>query len=273
MAAPKLQISTSSHSNEELSSILADFMSCSGHGPTSLRSSRQLFGGYSGASYLVEIGTPKADDQHATAQYVLKVSTGYTHDDAEFMCRTASHLGAVGYREMCLPIAKMKQKRAPYTNDPYVYVSQRESNGIPAFLLNYVEGEQADKVMRDNPKLAPVVMRAIGGGLGRMHSTSVGLDKEKAARNGLRWYETDGGCCDVEDQVQDKVLNKIMADPDARKHEFVAFYKRELDDLKKEMKLAKDGSLALGITHGEKDCASLQYLIFVFGLTLSLSVK
>jgi hypothetical protein len=77
----------------------------------------------------------------------------------------------------------------------------------------------------------------------------------------------------VEDQVQDKVLNKIMADPDARKHEFVAFYKRELDDLKKEMKLAKDGSLALGITHGEKDCASLQYLIFVFGLTLSLSVK
>ena len=247
--AAKLQISTSSHSNEELSSILADFMSCSG--PFSLRSSKQLFGGYSGASYLVEIGTPTADDRHATAQYVLKVSNGYTHDDAEFMCRTASHLGAVGYREMCLPIAKMKQRRAPYTDDPYVYVSQRESNGIPAFLLNYVEGEQADKVMRDNPKLAPVVMRGIGGGLGRMHSKSVGLDKEKTKSLGLRWYETDGGCCDVEDQVQDKVLNKIMADPDAKKHEFVAFYKRELDDLKKEMQLVKDGSLALGITHGD----------------------
>ena len=243
--AAKLQISTLSHSNEELSSILADF------GTTSIRSSKQLFGGYSGSSYLVEIGTPKADDQHATAQYVLKVSNGYTHDDAEFMCRTASHLGAVGYREMCLPIPKMKQKRAPYTNDPYVYVSQRESNGIPAFLLNYVEGEQADKVMRDNPKLAPVVMHGIGGGLGRMHSTSVGLDKEKAASHGLRWYETDGGCCDVEDQVQDKVMNKIMADPDARNHEFVVFYKRELDDLKSEMQLAKDGSLALGVTHGD----------------------
>mmetsp|Transcript_19024 Transcript_19024/g.31530 ORF Transcript_19024/g.31530 Transcript_19024/m.31530 type:complete len:396 (-) Transcript_19024:12-1199(-) len=245
MASAKLQISSSSHSAEELSFILTDFAT------TSIRSSKQLFGGYSGSSYLINTPCPTADDQQATARYVLKVSNGYTYDDAEFMCRTARHLGAVGYLECCLPIPKMKQKRAPYTNDPYVYVSQRESNGIPAFLLNYVEGEQADKVMRDNPKLAPTVMRGIGGGLGRMHSTSVGLDKAKAISLGLRWYETDGGCCDVEDQVQDKILNKIMADPDARNHEFVAFYNRELNDLKKEMQLVKDGRLALGITHGD----------------------
>ena len=245
MASAKLQIASSSHSTEELASILADFAT------VNIKSSKQLFGGYSGSSYAVEINTPPGADGKAT-RYVLKVSNGYTYDDAEFMCRTARHLSAVGYLEFCFPISKMKQKRNPSTpDDPYVYVSKRESNGIPAFLLNYVEGEQADKVMRDNPKLAPTVMRGIGGGLGRMHSASSGIDKAKANSLGLRWYETDGGCCDVEDQIQDKILDKIMADPDAKEHAFVAFYRRELADLKKEMQLAKDGKLGLGITHGD----------------------
>ena len=245
MSSAKLQIASSSHSTEELASILTDYATAN------IRSSKQLFGGYSGSSYLVEINTPAGADGKAT-RYVLKVSNGYTYDDAEFMCRTARYLGAVGYLECCLPMPKMKQKRSPsISNDPYVYVSERESNGIPAFLLNYVEGEQADKVMRDNPTLAPSVMRGIGGGLGRMHSASVGIDKAKASSLGLRWYETDGGCCDVEDQIQDKVLDKIMADPDAKEHAFVAFYRRELTDLKEEMQLAKDGKLDIGITHGD----------------------
>ena len=245
MASAKLQIASSSHSTGELASILADFAT------VKIKSSKRLFGGYSGSSYAVEINTPPGADGKAT-RYVLKVSNGYTYDDAEFMCRTARHLSAVGYLECCLPIPKMKQKRNPSTSDdPYVYVSKRESNGIPAFLLNYVEGEQADKVMRDNPTLAPTVMRGIGGGLGRMHSASSGIDKAKANSLGLRWYETDGGCCDVEDQIQDKILDKIMADPDAKEHAFVAFYRRELADLKKEMQLVKDGKLAIGITHGD----------------------
>lgn len=245
MASAKLQIASSSHSTEELASILLDFATAK------IKSSKQLFGGYSGSSYAVELNAPAGADGKAT-RYVLKVSNGYTYDDAEFMCRTARFLSAVGYLECCLPIPKMKQKRNPSSpDDPYVYVSKRESNGIPAFLLNFVEGEQADKVMRDNPKLAPTVMRGIGGGLGRMHSASSGIDKAKANSLGLRWYETDGGCCDVEDQIQDKILNKIMTDPDAKEHAFVAFYRRELADLKKEMQLAKDGKLGLGITHGD----------------------
>ena len=182
---------------------------------------------------------------------MLKISNGYTYSDAEFMCRTAAHLGAVGYRDCCLPIPKMKQKRPPFKNDAYVYVSQNEKSNIPSFLLTYVEGEQADKIMREKPELAQVVMRGIGGGLGRMHSSSSGIDMAKAQQLGLRWYETDGGCTDVQDQYCDKILEKIMADSDVNEHEFVAFYKKELVDLKKEMQLVKDGKLDMGITHGD----------------------
>lgn len=145
----------------------------------------------------------------------------------------------------------MKQKRPPFKNDAYVYVSQNEKSNIPSFLLTYVEGEQADKIMREKPELARVVMRGIGGGLGRMHSSNSGIDMAKAQQLGLRWYETDGGCTDVQDQYCDKILEKIMADSDVNEHEFVAFYKKELVDLKKEMQLVKDGKLDMGITHGD----------------------
>ncbi|KAL3782162.1 hypothetical protein HJC23_004525 [Cyclotella cryptica] len=243
MTSAKLLISSSSHTNEQLSTILSDYAN------SPIRSSKQLFGGYSGGSYLIELDT--APDGTAS-RYVLKVSNGYTYDNAEFMCRTASYLQSVGYRDCCLPIPKMTtEKQSPHTKDPYVYVSQREPSGIPAFLLNYVQGEQADKIMRDRPELAPNVMRGIGGGLGRMHASSAGIDRATANALGLRWYETDGGCCDVEDHVRDTILNKIMSDSDAREHEFLSFYQRELTSLKREMQLGKDCQLAIGITHGD----------------------
>jgi Ser/Thr protein kinase RdoA (MazF antagonist) len=105
--------------------------------------------------------------------------------------------------------------------------------------------------MRDNPDLANVVMRGIGGGLGRMHASTSGIDMGKAQQLGLRCYETDGGCTDVQDQYTNKILEKIMSDPEAREHEFVSFYQKELSDLIKEIQLVKDGKLDLGITHGD----------------------
>ena len=234
----KINISSSVHSKEELSAILSEYTTIR------IKTTEQLFGGYSGASYLVQL-----DTKVEPTRYVLKISNGYTYSDAEFMCRTAAHLGAVGYRDCCLPIPKMKQKRGP--NEPYVYVSKQETNGIPSFLLTYMEGQQADKIMRERPDLASTVMRGIGGGLGRMHASSSGMDIEKAQALGLRWYETDGGCTDVQDQYKDKILQKILADPDASKHEFVSFYEEELKDLKKEMQLVKDGKFDMGINHGD----------------------
>ena len=234
----KINISSSIHSKKELSAILSDYSTIS------IKSAEQLFGGYSGASYLVEL-----DTKVEPTQYVLKVSNGYTYSEAEFMCRTAAYLASVGYRDCCLPIPKMKQKRQ--LNEPYVYVSKQEANGIPSFLLTFMKGQQADKIMRDRPDLASTVMRGIGGGLGRMHASSSGMNIEKAQALGLRWYETDGGCTDVQDQYQEKVLEKILADPDASKHDFVSFYKDELKDLKKEVQLVKDGMFDLGITHGD----------------------
>lgn len=233
----KINIASSTHSTAELSTILSEYST------SSVKSSKQLFGGYSGSSYLVEL-----DASTSPKQYVLKVSNGYTHDDAEFMCRTAAYLGSVGFEDCCLPIPKMKQKR----DQSYVYVSKLEKSGVPSFLLTYVEGQQADKIMRESPHLAKVVMHGIGGGLGRMHGLSSGIDIEQAKASGIRWYENDGGCCDVQDQYDDKILDKIMSDPDACQHEFVEFYKRELIDLKKELHLVKAGTFFdMGVTHGD----------------------
>jgi Ser/Thr protein kinase RdoA (MazF antagonist) len=234
----KINIASSTHSTEELAAIVLDYTTIA------IFSTKQLFGGYSGSSYLITLNT-----NVFPTQYVLKVSNGYSFNDAEFMCRTAAYLGTVRYRECCLPVAKNKNTRTG--DDDFVYVSQKEKSGIPSFLLTYVEGQQADKVMRDSPDLASVVMRGIGGGLGKMHASSSGIDMGKAQQLRLRWYETDGGCCDVQEQYTNKILEKIMADSDAREHEFVSFYQKELADLKREIQLVKDGKLGIGITHGD----------------------
>jgi len=248
MTTAKLHIASSTHSTDELSSILAEYT------PAPLIAQKQLFGGYSGSSYLVHL----QDDSKST--FVLKVSNGYTPEGTEFMCRTAHHLGVLGYKDCCLPIPKRTEfcKDSGSSNnsddegdrDQYKFVSLKEQNGVPAFLLSHVEGNQADSVIRDNPLLATAVMRGIGGGLGRMHAASAGIGKTEALRLGLRWYEKDGGCCDVEDQFLGKISTKIMQSS-ARRHDFVPFYVKELKALRTEMQLVKDGTLAVGITHGD----------------------
>lgn len=245
MTTAKLQIASSTHSTDELSSILVEYT------PAPLIAQKQLFGGYSGSSYLVHL----QDDNQST--FVLKVSNGYSPEGAEFMCRTAHHLGVVGYKDCCLPIPKRTESsqdsNISNNNDEgrqYKFVSLKEQNGVPAFLLSHVEGKQADSVIRDHPLLATTVMRGIGGGLGRMHAASTGIGMSEALRLGLRWYEKDGGCCDVEDQFLGKISTKIMQS-NARQHDFVPFYVKELEALRTEMQLVKDGTLAVGITHGD----------------------
>ena len=66
MTSAKIHISSSSHTQEELSSILSNYTT------SPICSYKQLFGGYSGASYLIELDTPP---DGPTTCYVMDTPT------------------------------------------------------------------------------------------------------------------------------------------------------------------------------------------------------
>mmetsp|Transcript_20507 Transcript_20507/g.46547 ORF Transcript_20507/g.46547 Transcript_20507/m.46547 type:complete len:128 (-) Transcript_20507:135-518(-) len=93
----KLRIATSTHTSEELASILEDYTA------VGLASSKQLFGGYSASTYLLTL-----QDE---SKLVLKVCNGYTVENAESMCQTAAYLESVGYKDCCFPLPKLEAAR------------------------------------------------------------------------------------------------------------------------------------------------------------------
>lgn len=243
--AAKIQIATTAHSPEEVASILSEYTSAT------LLERTQLFGGYSGSNYRVDL------DDGCT--FVLKITNGYSAEHAELMCRTAHHLGEVGYKDCCLPILKIADESIA-SNNAFRFVSTKEEKGVPAFLLTHMEGRQADIVMREHPLLANAVMKGIGGGLARMHAAASGITQDVAGKLGIRWYQTDGGCCDVQDQVDGKILSKILMCTDDRKRDLFLdhFYSKELSSLRVEMQLAnrsstKEGAFTFthGVSHGD----------------------
>ena len=251
MVTAKLEIATgATHSEETIALIVFDFFP----DDIELVDFKYLFGGYSGSNYMVKL----KDD----STYVLKITNGYSANHAELMCRTTSYLETNGYKGCCFPIPKHETKKRKSQNDnndndneKYKFVSLKEPNQVPAFLLTFATGNQADKVMRENPNLASTVMKSIGGGLARMHtaasSSGVGINETKATELGLRWYKTSGGCCDVQDHIDGKILEKIESSSSERKDSFLEFYKPELQLLLNEMSLATEGKLLHGITHGD----------------------
>jgi len=124
--------------------------------PVTLRLLNQsyLIGGYSGSNDRVEL-----DDRLVA---VLKITNGYSAENAEFMCRTTNYLEQAGYKDCCLPIPKKD------AGSNYQFVSTKEANGNPAFLITFAEGQQSDRVMRDHKHLTVTVMTGIGSGLARM---------------------------------------------------------------------------------------------------------
>jgi Ser/Thr protein kinase RdoA (MazF antagonist) len=231
--AAKLEIATTTHSTDEVAIIVSDFISTS----VPLRKQTQLFGGYSGSNYRVDL----ADG----STFVLKITNGYSAEHAELMCRTVYYLGETGYKDCCLPIPKRDKAT-------FRFVSTKEHMQVPAVLMTYADGRQADRVMREQPHLATTVMRGIGGGLARMHNAVTGISQEQAETLGIRWYATDGGCCDVQNQVDGAVLATILDCKEVLDHDFVQnFYQSEFSALQNEMQLAKEGKLMHGITHGD----------------------
>lgn len=229
---PKLEIALTTHSLDELALIVSEYSS------SRLLERKQLFGGYSGSNYRVDL-------EDGTT-LVLKITNGYTAEHAELMCRTAHRLGTSGYSDCCLPIKR--RDAADNSGEGFEFVSLKEKQGEPAFLLTFVEGMQADKVMREQPHLATTVLRGIGGGLARMHAAA-GMTRDEAENSGLRWYEKDGGCCDVQDQVDGKILATIEGCKEIEGHDFVPFFKKELVLLQREMSFAN--GMAIGVTHGD----------------------
>lgn len=238
---PKLEIATSTHSTSDLAPIVAEFS------PSLLVDSRKLFGGYSCSNYRVDL--------EDGSTYCLKIADNYTAQQAELMCRTV-HLLATkgGFNECCLPVSKQemtkqKDEEKATHEKSFQFVSLKEKDGVPAFLLTFVSGVQADKIMREQPALATNVMNGIGRGLARMHTAAPISGKTHAEVLRVRWYETHGGCCDVQDHVTGTMLAKIQQCQSVQEHEFVPFYKQELTALQSEMKLAQN--MPMGITHGD----------------------
>ena len=231
----KLEIATGvAHSRETLAAIITEYFD------SMLVEHQLLFGGYSGTNYMVRLANDSV--------YVLKITDGYSKDHAELMCSTAYHLKICGYKDCIWPVEKKTE-----SEEKYKFVSLKEPNGEPAFVLTFASGKQADKVIREHPNLAATVMKGIGGGLSRMHLAASGISNEKEATElGLRWYQTSGGCCDVQDHVDGKVMAKIQSCPaPERKSSFLSFYQPELKALVEEMALATEGKLLHGITHGD----------------------
>jgi hypothetical protein len=271
---PKLEIAITSHTTTELQAIVADYFDPH---DVALVDSQQLFGGYSGSNYRITVQPNVKEGQTQPQQqqpqlYCLKITNGCTAHDSELMCRTAAVLEqSHKFHQCCFPIPL---KHKPNNNnakendtviakdDVLHYVSLQERDHVPAFLLTYIQGgTQADKVIRESMRnhspstqLACHVMKEIGCGLGQMHAAvPIQTVQETQHVYRIRWYESDGGCCDVCDHINDVMLYKLQNNctPSQRKDKFLQFYQTQLVALKQEMQLAATFQIPMGITHGD----------------------
>ena len=92
----KLEIAATGtiHSKEAIQSIVKDFFG----DDVKMTDREYLFGGYSGSNYKVTF--------EDGSYYVLKITNGYSPDEAELMCRTVYHLETSGFDGCCRPIPK-----------------------------------------------------------------------------------------------------------------------------------------------------------------------
>lgn len=233
------------YSVEDLAPIADEFFE------TPLVACRRMYGGYSGANYRIQT-------EGGSCKFVLKITDGCSTPtqaeklcrtvhatQAEKLCRTVHTLNSV----CCVPLPKNNASE----KDEFRFVSLLEPrSGAPAFVLTWVKGRPADRVMRESPWLAHTVLAGIGQGLARMH-LAVSFDTPQDIPPKMRWYPTDGGCCQLQDHVSGKTWSIVSEQKDLKDQPFVAFYHSELRYLQQQLKVTGfDGSqpLPLGITHG-----------------------
>ena len=100
----KAEIVVTSHTTEELKPLLNEFL------PPEARilATTQLFGGYSGSNYVVDVQLPAAATTATVGttstkkvQYVLKIMNNYTRETVNDVATLQQYLHAAGYTKGC----------------------------------------------------------------------------------------------------------------------------------------------------------------------------
>lgn len=189
-----------------------------------------LYGGYSGTSVRV-VGA-------RGAKFVLKVCHGYALADVEAQARVAVYARANGFTSACTAYA--------LRGKPSTFAVERSTDGVPCCLLSWVDGVAADKVVAAGSVAAADVLRAVGSGLGRLHSVAPPADWD-AVLGSLRAIETGGGC-DLRLHTSGEIQRTLRASAAVRGHAFLPWYDRQLESLQSAVGTP---GLPRGLLHGD----------------------
>ena len=222
-----------------------------------IQSYRVMRGGYSGTNY--EIITSSEE------KYALKICNGYSANDVEQQAQCAAFLAEHGFASSCcysLPLASMPTSSVDGTTAQYTVLT---TDGVPATLLNFIQGRAADYIIETNPAVTKLkVLRSCGECMAALHrvkdnsssavdgndSSSSSSGADAIGFTGLRSYLT-GGACFLGRHVQG-YYTRLFSDPTTdefiRLHPYVSFYLAQLPQLVADMQCE---GLPHGILHGD----------------------
>ena len=196
--------------------------------PFPLADFKVLFGGYSGTSLKV-VGA-------GGARFVLKICHGYERADVEAQARVAVYARESGCSEICTFY--------PIKGDASSFAIERKRDKTPCCLLSWVDGMAADKVVSAGAVPASAVLRAVGAGLGRLHSVPEPTGSRAAS---LRTVETNGAC-DVRKHLSGEISRAFEASAVVHGHPFLPFYAVQLQSLQETW---GSPGLPRGVLHGD----------------------
>ena len=179
----KAEIVVTSHTTEELKPLLNEFL------PPEARilATTQLFGGYSGSNYVVDVRLPApaaaalgtSRTGGPVVQYVLKIMNNYTPETVNDVATLQQYLHAAGYTKGCTAYRTIRSTSTSTSTTPpgrvYDFVSSSpDPHGHFGCLLEFKPGRPVDKVLREeqagrNRPVAQSVMHAIGIALAELH--------------------------------------------------------------------------------------------------------
>ena len=220
-----------------------------------IQSYRVMRGGYSGTNY--EIITSSEE------KYALKICNGYSTNDVEQQAQCTAFLAAHGFASSCcysMPLASMPTSSLDGTTPQYTVLT---TDGVPATLLNFIQGRAADYIIETNPSVTKLkVLRSCGECMAALHRVkdnglavidgheSSSSSSDAVGFTGLRSYLT-GGACFLGRHVQG-YYTQLFADPTTdefiRLHPYVSFYLVQLPQLVTDMQCE---GLPHGVLHGD----------------------
>jgi len=207
-----------------------------------IASFRKMNGGYSGTNYEI-VCVAAAGASSTTTKYALKICNGYATADIEAQAQCTAFLANNGFADRCCYSLPTAATATAAGGRQYTALT---ADGVPATLLNFVEGRAADYVIESRPASVAVgtVLRACGAQLAALHSVA------GPGMATLRTYE-DGGACLVGQHLRGHFLALFDAtdDPHVAAHPYVAFYRTAAPGLVADMAAA--AAMPQGVLHGD----------------------